>query len=200
MDANPEQTGGATEAVERVIRAIRERFPDAVMEETTLASGWKALVLSPKGLRDCIRLAKELGFRAFYDLTAADYWEIEPYFHVLYVLHSPDPPAKLVFQVRVPREDPVLPSIVDLFPGANWYEREVYDFYGIRFEGHPNLTRLIMPDEWIGHPLRKDYPLTEEPVQFKGHIPEKLPSEVIPKQYEPYPDRARDGDRSGGKG
>ncbi len=193
MNANPEQMNAAADAVERAIRTIRERFPDAVVEEGELRSGWRMLTLKPEGLRDCVKLAKEeLGFRAFYDLTAADYLEIEPYFHVIYVLRSPEPPAKLVFKVKVPREEPVLPSITDIFPGANWYEREVYDFYGIRFEGHPNLTRLLMPDEWIGHPLRKDYPLTEEPVQFKGYIPEKLPSEVIPKQYVPHPDRSGD--------
>lgn len=200
MDRNPNSNSNpnpneAGDPVTEAIATIRERLPDAVVEETELASGWKMLLIRPEGLRDCVKLAKELGFRAFYDLTAADYLEIEPYFHVIYVLHSPDPPAKLVFKVKVPREEPTLPSITDLFPGANWYEREVFDFYGIRFEGHPHLTRLIMPDEWIGHPLRKDYPLTEEPVQFKGHIPPKLPSEVIPKQYAPYPDEREGAER-----
>jgi NADH-quinone oxidoreductase subunit C len=103
---------------------------------------------------------------------------------VIYVLHSHEHLEKLVVKVKVERENPVLPSATALYPGANWFEREVYDFYGIRFEGHPDLKRIIMPDDWIGHPLRKDYALTEEPVVFKEHVGEKLPSEVIPKQYE----------------
>ena len=59
-----------------------------------------------------------------------------------------------------------MPSITGIFPGANWYEREVYDLFGVAFDGHPDLTRIMMPDDWQGHPLRRDYPLGGEPVDF----------------------------------
>lgn len=143
------------------------------------------LVVKKEALLDILVLAKEqLEFNVLYDLTAADYLGREPYFHVIYLLHSHTQLVKLMIKVKLERENPLLPSVTRLWPAANWFERELYDFYGIRFEGHPQLKRLLMPDEWIGHPLRKDYPLTEEPVQFTGVMAEKLPSEVIPKRYE----------------
>jgi NADH-quinone oxidoreductase subunit C len=164
---------------------MRERFPQAVESEQRIKSGLTMLVVKKEALLDLLRFAKdECQFRMLYDLTAADHLEQEPYFHVIYLLHSPEPPAKLLLKVKVERETPVIPSATTLWPMANWFEREVYDFYGIRFEGHPNLKRLLMPDDWMGHPLRKDYALTEEPVQFKGVLSEKLPSEVIPRQHE----------------
>ncbi len=171
--------------VESAIATIRERYPDAIAAEETMKSGWRVLVVKRERLLDLLKLAKaELQFNTLYDLTAADYLGVEPCFHVLYVLHSHEHLEKLVVKVKVERENPVLPSATAVYPGASWFEREVYDFYGIRFEGHPDLKRILMPDDWIGHPLRKDYALTEEPVEFQGHAPRKLPSEVIPKQYE----------------
>lgn len=162
---------------------MRERLPQAILEEEQIASGQKVLIVEREKLLELLKLAKEeLGFNVLYDLTAADHLEREPYFHVIYVLHSQEHLAKLILKVRLERDNPVLPSATGLWPMANWFERELYDFYGISFESHPALKRILMPDDWRGHPLRKDYPLTEEPVQFKGYNPEKLPSEVIPKQ------------------
>ena len=176
---------GNAEHVEQAVATIRERLPEAIVEDTTMKSGWRMIIVKREHLLDVLKLAKEeLEFYALYDITAADYLEIEPYFHVIYVLHSPTQLVKLVVKVKLERENPVLPSATALWPGANWFERELFDLFGIKFEGHPNLKRLLLPDEWIGHPLRKDYPLTEEPVEFKGHVPKRLPSEVIPKQYE----------------
>ena len=71
-------------------------------------------------------------------------------------------------------------TVTDLWAGADWYERELYDLFGIHFHGHPDLTRILMPDDWHGHPLRKDYALTEEPVEFKHGVKPKLPSQIIP--------------------
>jgi len=171
--------------LEQAVALIRERYPEAIREEQTIRSGLRMLVIRKEELLSVLKLAKEeLGFNVLYDLTASDHLEKEPYFHVIYLLHSHEHLTKLLIKVKLERDEPVLPTITGLWPGANWFERELYDFYGIRFEGHPNLKRLLMPDEWVGHPLRKDYPLTEEPVQFKGHATDKLPSEVIPKQRE----------------
>jgi len=174
-----------TEHIQQAVARMRERYPQAIESEEVILSGLTMLLVKKEALLDLLTLAKgELQFHVLYDLTAADHLEREPYFHVIYCLHSSEPLAKLILKVKVARENPVLPSVTKLWPMANWFEREVYDFYGIQFEGHPNLKRLLMPDEWMGHPLRKDYPLTEEPVQFKGVASEKLPSEVIPKQFE----------------
>jgi len=113
------------------------------------------------------------------DLTAVDRHPAEPRFEVVYLLTGLQPPVRLRLKARLPGARPVIASATGLWPGANWLEREVFDLFGIRFEGHPNLTRILLPDDWEGHPLRKDYPLTEEPVQFIGHVP-KVPSAIIP--------------------
>ncbi|OGF57663.1 MAG: hypothetical protein A2Z21_02770 [Candidatus Fraserbacteria bacterium RBG_16_55_9] len=176
---------GNAEHIQQAITRIRERYPEAIISEETIKSGQAMLVVKKEALLHVLSLAKEeLRFNVLYDLTAADHLEKEPYFHVIYLLHSHEQLVKLFIKVKVDRENPLLPSATRLWPMANWFEREVYDFYGIRFEGHPNLKRILLPDEWIGYPLRKDYPLTEEPVQFKGIMADKLPSEVIPKQHE----------------
>jgi len=114
------------------------------------------------------------------DLTAADRHPAEPRFEVVYLVTGYTPPARLRVKARLPGSRPVIASVTDLWSGADWLEREVYDLFGIRFEGHPNLTRILMPADWEGYPLRKDFPLTEEPVQFVDHVP-KVPSTIIPK-------------------
>lgn len=174
-----------TEHTEQAIAAITSRFGEAIEAKETILSGIRQVVVQPDALLDILRLAKdEHGFRQLYDLTAADYLEQEPYFHVIYHLNGLNPPAKLMLKVRVRREDATLPSATSIWPMANWYEREVYDLFGIVFDGHPDLKRILMPDDWMGHPLRRDYPLTEEPIQFRDFTSDMLPSEVIPKQYE----------------
>jgi NADH-quinone oxidoreductase subunit C len=85
---------------------------------------------------------------------------MDPRFEVNYHLLSLDRKERLRLRVNVSGQDPVLPSVTAVWPTANWHERENYDLFGIRFEGHPHLTRILLPDEWEGHPLRKDYPVT----------------------------------------
>ncbi len=114
------------------------------------------------------------------DLTAIDRYPLEPRFEVVYLLTGYAPPARLRVKARLPGEAPAIASATALWPAADWLEREAFDLFGIRFEGHPNLTRILMPDDWEGHPLRKDFPLTEEPVEFVEHVP-KIPSTIIPK-------------------
>ena len=82
-------------------------------------------------------------------------------------LLSPPPPRRIRLRVQVPAEDPAVASLSDVHPGAESAEREVFDMFGITFEGHPDLTRILMPEDWQGHPLRKDYDSGRIPVQFK---------------------------------
>jgi len=100
-----------------------------------------------------------LRFRFLSDITAVDKFPIEPRFELNYHLLSLERRARLRLKVRVSGQDAVVPSVVSVWPAANWHEREAFDLMGVRFEGHPDLTRILMPDDWEGHPLRKDYPV-----------------------------------------
>ena len=92
-------------------------------------------------------------------VTAVDRYPAEPRFEVVYHLHSIEPCQRLRLKCRVRGEDPVIESVVSVWRSANWYEREVFDLFGIQFVGHPDLRRIMLPDDWQGHPLRKDYPI-----------------------------------------
>ena len=114
-------------------------------------------------LRHC-REAPALGFDMLTDLTAVDYLafpgrEDGPRFEVVYHLYSLRHHHRLRVKVRVEEDDALVPTAVPLWPIANWLEREVWDMFGIRFEGHPDLKRLLLYEEFVGHPLRKDYPI-----------------------------------------
>jgi len=117
-----------------------------------------------------MRDGAQLRFTFLSDLTATDYYPHEPRFEVVYNLvrlgarDFPDPgvnppPARVRLKVRVGGDDPSLPTVSGVFPNANWAERELFDLFGLLFDGHPDLRRLLMPDDWEGHPLRKDYPV-----------------------------------------
>ena len=93
-------------------------------------------------------------------VTAVDRYPAEPRFEVVYHLHSIERNERARVKCRLRGEDPVIESVTGVWRGANWYEREVFDLFGIRFPGHPDLRRIMMPDDWEGHPLRKDYPVT----------------------------------------
>ena len=93
-------------------------------------------------------------------VTAVDWYPAEPRFEVVYHLHSVERNQRVRLKCRLHGEDPVIESVTSVWRGADWYEREVFDLFGIRFLNHPNLRRIMLPDEWEGHPLRKDYPVT----------------------------------------
>jgi len=118
---------------------------------------------------DHIKSLLEEGYEMMIDLTAVDWFrKKEPRFEVVVNLLSLTKNLRKTIKVQVPDENLTIPSITDIYPGANFYEREVFDMFGIVFENHPELTRILMPDDWIGHPLRKDYGSGRIPVQFKN--------------------------------
>ncbi len=113
--------------------------------------------------------ALDAGFEVCVDVTAVDYLRTSPIrFEVVAGLLSHRHNLRLRLRVPVPGDDPEVPSLTPIWPGANFFEREAFDMFGISFSDHPDMTRILMPDEWIGHPLRKDYQVGAVPVQFKG--------------------------------
>ncbi|MDA9680699.1 NADH-quinone oxidoreductase subunit C [bacterium] len=109
------------------------------------------------------------GYEMMVDLTAVDWFrKKEPRFEVIVNLLSLSKNLRKTIKVQVQDDTLTIPSITDIYPGANFYEREVFDMFGIIFENHPELTRILMPDDWVGHPLRKDYGSGRIPVQFKN--------------------------------
>jgi len=101
----------------------------------------------------------QLQFNFLADITGVDWYPNEPRFEVVYHLLSIPRHERLRLKVRLTGDDPSLESITSVWPSANFFEREVYDLFGVRFSGHPNLRRILMPEDWEGHPLRKDYPV-----------------------------------------
>ena len=109
------------------------------------------------------------GYEMMVDLTAVDWFrKKEPRFEIIVNLLSLSKNLRKTIKVQVQDDTLTIPSITDIYPGANFYEREVFDMFGIIFENHPELTRILMPDDWVGHPLRKDYGSGRIPVQFKN--------------------------------
>ncbi len=109
------------------------------------------------------------GYEMMMDLTAVDWFrKKEPRFEVVVNLLSLSKNLRKTIKVQVQDDTLTIPSITDIYPGTNFYEREVFDMFGVIFENHPELTRILMPDDWIGHPLRKDYGSGRIPVQFKN--------------------------------
>ncbi len=108
----------------------------------------------------CGFLKYDQKFNRLSTVTAVDRYPVEPRFEVVYHLHSVGRNERVRLKCRVPGADPEIESVTPVWRGAGWYEREAFDLFGIRFRGHPDLRRIMMPDDWEGHPLRKDYPVT----------------------------------------
>lgn len=156
------------EELRRELPPFKERI---FLGETTLEVEKKDLLMTLKHL-------KKKGYEVLMDLTGVDYLEPEKRTKVIYWLHNPKNYERVRVIVFVTRESS-LPSVTEIWQGANWYERELYDMFGILFENHPDLKRILMPDDWKGHPLLKDFPLTEESVTFKNDVHPKIPSKII---------------------
>ena len=159
---------------EKTVAALKEKFGGAIREvvefrgETTVVVGEAALI-------DALRFLKEtpdLRYTFLADLTASDDWPEEPRFKVVYQLREMSQLVNLRVKCAVPGDSPELPTATGVFRNANWYEREVFDMFGITFQGHSDLRRVLMPHDWEGHPLRKDYPLGYEEVEFTFNFDE----------------------------
>jgi NADH-quinone oxidoreductase subunit C len=117
-------------------------------------------IAPPKIVSVCGFLKYDQSFVRLSTVTGVDRYPAEPRFEVVYHLHSIDRNQRLRLKCRLPGVEPVIESVTSVWRSANWYERETFDLFGIRFINHPNLRRIMMPEDWDGHPLRKDYPIT----------------------------------------
>jgi NADH-quinone oxidoreductase subunit C len=150
-----------------ITERLRVRLGSAVVE-THAQHGDHTAVIERAALPAALSVCRDdadLGFDVLMDLTAVDYQkylgrEDGPRFEVVYHLYSLRWNHRVRIKVRVDEDDAVVPSAVPLWPIADWFEREVWDMFGVRFEGHPDPRRLLMYEEFVGHPLRKDYPIT----------------------------------------
>ncbi len=140
---------------------LKEEFPDAVSEVSFPQGDATAIVLPESLIRvmDFLKNDLRLRFNMLVDITAVDYLGNQPRFEVVYHLLSLSLQQRLRIKVRVADGNPVVDSLTSLWGAANWLEREVWDMFGIRFTGHPDLRRILLYEEFQGHPLRKDYPI-----------------------------------------
>lgn len=163
------------------IELVKERYGHALVGVTQFLNEI-TLEIRKEGLREVLAFLKQVpgpGYEVLMDLTGVDYLTPTKQTKVVYWLHNPTNFERLRITIFADRDES-LPTVTDLWEGANWYERELFDLFGVTFMGHPDLTRILMPDDWKGHPLRRDYALTEESVEFKHGVRPKVPSEVIP--------------------
>ena len=160
----PDATG-----LELIAQAVRERHGDEAVVGSTYYREQATLEVRPDRVREVLGQLKDdrdEGYDFLASLHGCDYYPQEPRLGVHYQLLSTERLERLGVKTRVTIEAPEVPSVVDVFPGANFPEREVYDFFGVRFEGHPDLRRILMPEDYEGHPQRRDFPLGGEPVLF----------------------------------
>lgn len=149
------------ETIPAVVRTLQEHNAHWVAEHHTYRG--ELTILVP---REHIRIVAEFlcrdsetNFSFLSDVSGVDRFPMEPRFEVNYHLVSMQRRERLRLKVRVGSSNPVVETVVPVWPTANWHEREVYDLFGVRFEGHPDMRRILMPENWEGHPLRKDYPV-----------------------------------------
>jgi NADH-quinone oxidoreductase subunit C len=149
-------------------KRLHAAFPDAITD-TDEFRGQLSVYVRREDIVEVaqfLRDADELRYTFLENLCGVDYLGREPRFEVVYHLLSYQNHHRVCLKVGVPEDDPTVPSLTVLWPAANWQEREAFDMFGLIFTGHPSLDRILMPDDWVGHPLRKDVPLGYEEVAF----------------------------------
>ena len=170
--STPKPYGGWFDEATDALESAYAGFADAI-ERVVVHRGELTLFVKREGLLDLCRTLRDeprLRFEHFSGVSGVDYPN-DPTgrrLHAVYHLLSMTYRRRLRLEVCVTTADPHVSSVTDIYPTANWHERETWDFFGIVFDGHPGLTRIEMPDDWPGHPQRKDYPLGGVPVEYKG--------------------------------
>jgi len=159
---------------DEVYDALQEAFPalDGAIERVVVDRDELTLHIVPERIAEVCRAMRDddaLRFELCSSVSGVDYLGADDRrLHVVYQLTSMTYRRRVRLEVAVTTESPFVPSVTSVYPTADWQERETYDMFGVVFEGHPNLTRILMPDDWEGHPQRKDYPLGGVPVEYKG--------------------------------
>ncbi|WP_373313365.1 NADH-quinone oxidoreductase subunit C [Catellatospora citrea] len=158
---------------DEVVDALEEAYPgfsDAI-ERVVIDRGELTLHIVPAKIAEVCQILRDdlsLRYELCSSVSGVDYIAEERRLHVVYHLTSMTYRRRIRLECAVTAADPHLPSVTTVYPTADWQEREAYDMFGVIFDGHPNLTRILMPDDWDGHPQRKDYPLGGVPVEYKG--------------------------------
>jgi NADH-quinone oxidoreductase subunit C len=146
---------------EHAVAAAVDAFDSEAIRAGKFERGELTLEIAPLKIASvCGFLKYDQQFVRLSTVTAVDRYPSEPRYEVVYHLHSIQRNERLRLKCRLAAHDPFIESVTSVWRGADWYEREVFDLFGIRFTGHPDLRRIMMPDDWEGHPLRKDYPIT----------------------------------------
>jgi NADH-quinone oxidoreductase subunit C len=157
-----------------IIETLKTKFSGAI-EDAREFRGEVTVQVKPERLIEVctfLRDDPDSAFDLLSDVSGVDYWPDEPRLGVNYHLTSTRRRRQLRLKVRVAGPDPRVPSVTSVWPGANWFERETYDLFGVVFVGHPDLRRLLLPEDFRGHPLRRDQPLVQEEVQFTHNFDE----------------------------
>lgn len=160
--------------VEKAVAKLQRELGESVLSadefrgQTSVTLDREAIVNACQMLRD----DPELDFNFLAALTAVDYWPSEPRFKIVYQLYSLANKEFIGLRAQLTNESPEISTIESIYPNANWHEREVFDMFGVTFKDHSDQRRIIMPYDWEGHPLRKDYPLGYEEVQFTFNFDE----------------------------
>ena len=145
---------------DNAVAAAVEAFDGDALRGGKLQFGELTLVIAAAKIASiCGFLKYDQRFVRVSSVTAVDRYPSEPRFEIVYHLHSVERNERVRLKAMLPGTDPVIESVTGVWRGANWYEREVFDLFGVRFLNHPDLRRILMPDDWEGHPLRKDYPI-----------------------------------------
>ena len=138
---------------EEILERLKQRFTESLGEAEVKGAEVRATVAAERGYEVC-RYLRELGFEYLNCLSGADW---TTHLEVVYDLSSLTHPSKVHLRVRLDREHPVVRTVSDIWRAADWHERECYDLFGVRFDGHPDHRRILLPEDWVGFPLRKDY-------------------------------------------
>ncbi len=161
--------------LQEAVPGLQVEIAPTIDSQHTLYVAGEQLIPVLQTLRD----RPELKFGFLAELTAADYWPArEPRFELIYILVSVELRLRLRVKVRLPGDDPHVATATPIWPAANWLEREVWDLFGIAFDGHPDPRRLLMPEDWEGYPLRKDYPVQ---IQMKAEA--GSPTQVTAEEF-----------------